>query len=217
MNKIYLLLIFFIGQVGLLKAQKEVDKRFTMGFMGGVTLAQIDGDNLQGYHKAGFMLGLRSVASITDRFSFSTDLIYNQRGSQTKDFKKTQLKKRQLQTNYAEISFQLNYKEWYSPFNEMYKLELFAGASIGRLLKTKTFDNVEQELNLAELAKEFDSKDFALMAGVNYYFTNQIATGFRFARSLSLLFEAKESALIEYNPKNYQGYYISFYTFYLLP
>ncbi len=217
MNKIYFLLILFIGQVSVLEAQKEIDKRFTMGFIGGMTLAQIDGDNLQGYHKAGFMLGLRSVASITERFSFSTDLIYNQRGSQTKDFRKTLLKRRQLQTNFAEISFQLNYKEWYSPFNEMYKLQIFAGASIGRLLKTKTFDNVEQELNLFELAKEFNSKDFALMAGVNYYFTDQIAMGFRFARSLTLLFEAQESSLIEYNPKNYQGYYISFYTFYLLP
>lgn len=203
--------------VGVLLAQADIDKRFTMGFMGGLTLAQIDGDNLQGYDKSGYMLGLRSVATITERFAFSTELLYNQRGSQSKEFRKALLKRRQLHTNYAEITFQLNYKEWYSPFSEMYKLQLYAGASIGRLLKTKTFDNVEQELNLSELAKEFNSKDFALMGGINYYFTDNISFGFRFARSLTLLFEAKTSALVEYNPKNYQSYYISFYTFYLLP
>ena len=215
MNKVYFLLaLFLISNVTL--SGQEITERFTIGFLGGITLAQIDGDNLQGYDKLGAIVGLRSIARVTERFELSTELLYNQRGTQTKDFNKSLRSRRQLNTNYAEISFQLNYKEWYSPFKELYKLQLYAGASFGRLLKSKSFDNVEKELNFSELEKEFNSKDFGLMAGISYYFDDDLAVGFRFARSLSLLFEAEKSKLLEYNPKNFQGYYLSFYVFYLL-
>lgn len=214
MNRLYL--IFALWSLLVLRLHSQDEQRFTIGVLSGVTLAQIDGDNLQGFDKAGYIGGLRSIARITERLHLSTELVYNQRGTQTKDYKKALRGRRRLYTNYAEISFQINYKEWYSPFTELYKLQLFAGASFGRLLKTKSFDNVENELNFEALAREFNSNDFSLMAGMHYYLTNNIGLGFRFARSLNLLFEANKSDLIEYNPNNLQGYYISLYGLYIL-
>lgn len=192
------------------------DQRFTIGLVSGITLAQIDGDDLQGFDKVGFMGGLRSIARVTERFHISTELIYNQRGTQTENYRQSLRGRRRLYTNYAEINVQLNYKEWYSPFSQIYKLQLFAGASFGRLLKAKSFDNIEVELNFSELSKEFNSNDISIMGGIHYYLTKNIGMGFRFARSLNLLYEASKSILFEYNPKDLQGYHLSIYGLYIL-
>ena len=212
--KRYFYIIFLIFLVQTLWSQK-IDKRFTIGGMTGITLSQIDGDDLQGYSKKGLLIGLRSNAVINDRLQISIELLFNRRGSKSKDYNDLRAKKRQITTDYAEMNFLFNYKDWYNPFKKLYRMEFYGGVGIGQLFKTATVDELSEDLNFSLLAPEFTTRDVSLIGGANYYVSPNIAIGARFARSFTLLFEAQKSSFSDLRAKNFLGYYISLYGFYM--
>ena len=175
--------------------------------LSGLSLSQIDGDNMQGYDHSGYFGGLRSSAIITEKFEFQIELLYNRRGSENKG-RHTLMKTRSIKADYAEINLLLAIKDWYNPFRKLYRLQLFGGASLGRLTKVQAIDDAEGEILFTQLIPEMNNRDLSVVVGGAYFINQNMALGFRFSRSLSLLFDASKSIYSDAKVKNMQGYFI---------
>jgi len=190
-------------------------QRFHLGAIGGMNVSQIDGDDLTGYDKKGWTFGIRSVATINESLNFSTELLYSERGSVSKDFSSTIIK-RKLDLNYAEINFLFNIMDWYNAYTKRYKMQYSFGISMGRLVKTSIFDNIASESNFENYQPEFQNKDLSFMVGGSYFVTKKIGITGRFSRSLSKLFDANNTELKINKIRNFKGYFVSAQVFYML-
>lgn len=191
------------------------ESRFHVGILSGLSLGQIDGDDMQGYDHKGFFGGLRSSAIVTDKFECQIELLYNRRGSQSKDQRSTLMKNRTIHADYAEINLLLAIKEWYNPFEKLYRLQMYGGVSLGRLTKIQAIDEGDGEILLTELVPEMNNRDLSLMGGGAYFLSQNVAIGMRFSRSISLLFDASKSVFGDAKVKNMQGYFIGLYGQYM--
>jgi len=75
MRKLLLLAFLFIG-ISSLQAQT-----FQASVLLGTNFSQIDGDELQGFHKVGLNGGIRVVAKLNDRWRIGPEILYSQRGA----------------------------------------------------------------------------------------------------------------------------------------
>lgn len=190
------------------------ESRFRVGVLSGLSLGQIDGDDMQGYDHKGLFGGLRSSAIVTDKFEFQIELLYNRRGSQSKG-RQTIIKNRSIKADYAEINLLLAIKDWYNPFKKLYRLQLFGGASFGRMAKVQAIDEADSEVLFTQLVPEMNNRDFSVILGGAYCLNQNMAIGARFSRSLSLLFDSSKSIYSDANVKNMQGYFIGLYGQYM--
>lgn len=169
---------------------------------------------MQGYDHAGFLGGLRSSAIVTDKFEFQIELLYNRRGSENKG-RHTLVKSRSIKADYAEINLLLAIKDWYNPFRKLYRLQLFGGASFGRLTKVQAIDEADSDILLTQLVPELNNRDLSVIIGGAYFLNQNMALGVRFSRSLNLLFDASKSIYSDARVKNMQGYFIGLYGQYM--
>lgn len=166
--------------------------RFGSGIFGGINLSQVDGDDMQGYDKPGFNLGLRGIAYIIPKLEFHTELAYSQRGSQSKDFGKSNNKGRKLYLDYASINALIVMNDWFHPIKEYYRLQVHGGISTGRLIRYQVNDpgsDVNSVL-FNELAHYFNSTDFSMIFGAHIKFTPKTGLSFRYSRSMNKLLDA---------------------------
>lgn len=82
------------------------------GFIAGFNMSQVDGDEVYGFHKFGLNVGLCGIAPIKNKFSFSLETLYNQKGSyqrpQTIDSLNRSYK---LKLYYLDVPFLLHYTD----------------------------------------------------------------------------------------------------------
>ncbi|HRV84552.1 MAG TPA: porin family protein [Saprospiraceae bacterium] len=212
-RRIIYILIILLSSVQRTSAQ---ELRFSLGALAGLSLSQIDGDNLQGYDHVGLMAGLNSTAHITGRFSFSVELMYNQRGSKSnrlsnQNYLPTPLK---VTTEYAEINALFHLLDWLHEQEKYYRLDAFAGVTIGKLIRTKITDPTVRVENFNNIATEFNSTDLGFILGVGYKINRNWGWGLRFSRSLNKLFDAEKSRIASPVLRDWKAYFIALYTFY---
>lgn len=151
------------------------------GFRGsaivGLNLAQLDGDNIIGYNKAGITTGLKVSFNLNDKLDGNVELLYSQRGSSLKLFKTDTA----VVLSYIELPFYISYKDWYVEEGKYYRMLGHLGLSVGGLASksVRGFSRFTDE--------DFSDRDLSFLVGATYYFTEHVGFTARYTRSLNKL------------------------------
>lgn len=212
-----LILLVYSLYAGKSAAQSPL--RFGTGVFAGLNLAQVDGDDMQGYDKPGVNFGIRGITYILPAFEFHTELSYSQRGSQSKGFGRDLFKGRQMVLDYGTITGLLSVSDWFDPIKEFYRIQIQGGVSYGRLIKSETQDVVHNDARIIpfdEIAPFFNSSDLSMVLGANIKFTEHIGLSLRYNRSISLLFDSETAKkhFMTKSPLSMKSYFLSIDTFY---
>lgn len=207
-------------------------QRFKVTAMGGFNVSQIDGDNYQGYDKAGVNVGLEAGIIFTRRFQVNMGLMFTQKGSKAtaEQFQKNFIFRNfDLRLNYVEVPFLLHYKIKYidkgRSRRSFYRFGLDAGFSFGRLLKISLTESLPPNFNpnnppsgtreyFRNLVDGFNKNDFALVVGVRWYFQKNVGISLRQSFSVNKLYERpKMDDIPRLKMFNYYLYLQGFYEF----
>lgn len=163
-------------------------QRFAASAFVGLTMAQMQGDNLAGFEKAGVSTGVKVGYTFTDRVSLALELNYNQRGSKDGLFKSDSLiNKTALQ--YFSLPLILEVKDWYIDAEDYYRISGHVGVDYSLLFNAESghvfFEGIEDR---------FRNNDIGLMFGASYYINRNLSATARYHRSLTKLY--KDPSLI---------------------
>ncbi|UZR92464.1 porin family protein [Chondrinema litorale] len=136
----------------------------------GASAAQIDGDDLGGFDKAGFQVGAGVSFPISEKFLIQPEMMFSQKGSKARKNEPYF----NWQLNYIDMPLMVNYI-----FND--NLDFQAGLGFNYLLSAK-FDSGYGFVNRTEA---FNKIDFAGNIGVEYHFTELISANIRLTTSLA--------------------------------
>lgn len=164
------------------------EQRFKAGLIFGTNLAQIDGDNSNGYIKFGITGGLRGAAIITDKIDLSIELLFDQRGSRSQSIFDENFFPFKITNNYVSVPVIFNYQDWLAQSEEYYRLHFHAGFSYGRLLNT-TVDDEDLNSIFVPISEFFNKDDVAVLVGATFYTGPHLAVTGRFSRSLTALYK----------------------------
>lgn len=210
--------IFLFLLVGISFVAAAQPLRFGSGIFAGANLSQVDGDDMQGYDKPGFDLGLRCMTYILPKFEFHTELAYNQRGSQSKGYGKLNDKGRRLNLDYVSINALIVVNDWFHPIKEYYRLQIHGGVSTGRLVRNQVNDPSNQvgRVSLDELSTYFNSTDFSMIFGGHIKVTEKTGLTFRYARNMNKLLNADlvQPMFERKTISSMKGYFVSCDIFY---
>jgi len=121
----------------------------------GATAAQIDGDDLGGFDKAGFQIGGGVSFPLSEKVALQPEILFSQKGSKSRrnePFFNWQL-------NYIDMPLLIKYR-----INEQFVVH--AGAAANYLLSAR-FD---AGFGFTDQSEAFKQVDFAANAGVEYFF-----------------------------------------------
>lgn len=150
-------------------------QRFEGSLVGGVVLAQIDGDLLAGYNKFGFQAGARVNTLLSERWAFGIELLYSQHGSSRTLNDPAGATFDKIRLNLVEAPLMIYFRDW--------KFQVGAGLSYGRLISTEAIDvfgndisdnqNFRDDLIQYNLGVAFQfTEDWALDVRWSKYITN---------------------------------------------
>lgn len=160
-------------------------QRFKGGLIGGINLAQLDGDKLTGFNKIGFNAGARVSAVLTERWQLSIEMLYAQQGSsRTKndDFSSIYDK---IHLNFVEVPVMINFLEW--------KFHVSAGFSYGRLMNFEVIDATGEDTSDLQ---NFNSDIFSGILGATYYFNDHVGLNIRWSKYFNDLAGKGDNQLI---------------------
>jgi hypothetical protein len=83
------------------------ERKFSGGLVAGMNATQVDGDYLNGYHKAGINAGAVGYVNFSSRIAASLELLYSQKGSHSV----TQSESPYFGAYFAKYTIHLNYAE----------------------------------------------------------------------------------------------------------
>ncbi|MEM1135454.1 MAG: outer membrane beta-barrel protein [Bacteroidota bacterium] len=136
----------------------------------GASAAQIDGDDLGGFDKAGFQLGAGVSFPLSEKFLIQPEMMFSQKGSKAREnepFFNWQL-------NYIDIPLILNYV-----FSKSIDFQVGLGANY---LLSARFDDGSGFIDQSEA---FKTIDFAGNIGIEYHFSELISGNIRLTTSLA--------------------------------
>jgi len=203
MKKI-LLSIVFVLPIFSAADNAVAQQRFKAGLILGLNASQIMGDDIAGYNKLGVHGGLRATAVLKDKQDLSIELLYSQKGSYSKnsisgDFIKIKL-------DYVEVPVLFSYKDWYKEEAGYYKVQVIGGLSYGRLIRSSA-----EGSKYDDLVDDFNSSDIGLTIGLEYFTSKHFGFGFRWSRSLNLLYNNKNTP----GRNSLYSYFLSFRGMYI--
>jgi hypothetical protein len=211
MRILLFMLYAFLASSQLHAQDQAEEQRFFAGIVAGFNAAQIDGDQLAGFHKPGFLLGLRGVTAISTRRQVSIELLFSQKGSQSQLVVDNAVPQFKMTLNYAEIPVQIHFLDWKKEDDDgvFYKMHFNVGASFARLLSA----SVRDDLNLyRDLSSVLSKNDFGVMAGCTFFPNRKWGFGARFQQSINLLNDGKNTVI----PLEMRGKLLGFYVNYML-
>ncbi len=168
--------------------------RFKAAAFAGINFSQIHGDRQQGYRKLGASLGLNGSIYIRPDFDISTQLLFNQKGSQpSRDNKNTyNLALNYFSLNYSEVVLMFNYHFYPNLTKKYYTRSFFVGLSYGRLLKSTTTVTLNNQTLTAfadKVQSAYNPHDYSFIVGGSLLFTPQLGVGIRFTTSINHLYK----------------------------
>lgn len=180
----------------LLKAQT-----FRAGAVFGVNASQINGDFIAGFDKLGLHLGLKVVSDLTERISWTTELLYSERGSRAGTQFGDPFK---ISVNYVEIPVMIVLKDWLK--EDFYKMWFEAGLSGGRIIS----DKVETTGGSVTL-EGLNQTDVSIIGGATVFSSENLGFTLRYTQSINLLRDQRKNP----NLSRYRGYFITLRAVYL--
>ncbi len=153
-------------------------QRFESGFKASGCLSQIDGDDILGFHKPGYEVGVYTSARLSPTTALELGINYSLRGSR---YGKNDPVPVSFDLHYIDIPILFVLKDWMQTENdqEFYRMSFFGGFSIGRLISSSS---------LSGLDKEFNKTDVSWILGTAYNWSPSWAATGKYTRSLSSLY-----------------------------
>jgi hypothetical protein len=154
-------------------SQALFSQQFEGGFFAGITASQIDGDLLSGYNKLGLSAGAYFTRSINRKIIYKSELRYIQKGARTKNTVSTQ----------SILNTTLHYTEFPLILQYYFNKKLFAEA--GLVPEILLFARREEDgLPVDNISPHFHRFTVEGTTGAGYFFTDNLAAGFRYSYSL---------------------------------
>jgi hypothetical protein len=125
-----IVLVFIV----LILAVPSFSQRFSGGVLAGFNGSQVRGDQSYGFHKLGFVGGVWFQDNINEKFYWSGELKFNQKGSRINPNIKNDYRLYIYRLNYADLPVLAGYR--YNDF-----LSFFGGLSFGYLINSSVEDN----------------------------------------------------------------------------
>ncbi len=195
-KKYVICLLLFFGILGL-QAQS-----FRGGIVFGANASQINGDFIAGFNKVGLHLGLKVERDVTERISWSTELLYSERGSRTKT---QDIDPFTISINYVEIPLLISFKDWLK--DDFYKMRFEAGVSAGRIIGNKV-----KTVNGNTTVEGLNETDFSFTVGPTIYTNPNLGFTLRYTHSINLLRSQKNNP----NLTRYRGYFLTLRATYMI-
>ncbi len=151
---------------------------FRASLIGGVNMAQIDGDSLIGFRKYGVNAGMRVVAVLSEQWRVGPEILFSQQGARQENKPAYFSSFKDIRINAVEVPLMVYFKEW--------RFTAEAGASFNRVFSTQITDwRDRDETELRPLKQQYVS----VKVGATYYFTPNLGLNVRWSKSLSDLTE----------------------------
>lgn len=144
----------------------------------GFNTTQVDGDEVYGYHKFGFNVGVAAIIPLSEKFSISIETLYNQKGSYQKPrFLGPETGEYKLVINYADIPVLIHYEDKET-------LTFGTGFSYGRL--TSNFKEMEHgvKLDWTKTTFPYDKDDINWLFDFRFRMRHKLWFNFRYAYSI---------------------------------
>jgi len=206
---IILCLLLTVGNTCLSGVALAQESPFRAGMLLGFNAAQIDGDELRGFDKAGLSLGARFGLVFSPRTELSMDLLYSQRGSQSRPSRDNSTLLNKYSLHYMEVPFLFHYKEWAAVTTDetaFYRLEVAGGLAYSRLIRARMqgnpFEGREELLN---------QNDFSYILGFGFHASPVHSFHFRYTDSINFLFDDLQAL----NVRRLRGYFLTLQYLYL--
>ncbi len=177
-------------------------QRFKAGIVAGINMAQIDGDELAGYHQPGFNAGLRTSVLLSEKWQAGVELLFSQQGSDRVPNDPFRSIYDKIRLNMVEVPVMVMWSEW--------KLQLAAGLSYNRLINYRIRDiggiNVTDNFDL-------DNNGLSVLLGGTYFFQPQWGIDVRWTRAITVI-DAR-SSLAGGTVDRFRSYFVSLRGLYL--
>jgi hypothetical protein len=159
---------------------------FKAGVIGGVNLAQLDGDILAGYNKLGLHAGVTVGVQVSDLFRTNLEILYVQKGSRSSKDEQGIAggALTRYSFDYVEVPLMLNYVDGGFMLN--------AGFSYSRLVRVR--EMLVADVDLTTIEADFvNTNSFSLLAGIGYFITENIGIEVRYAYDPFTVINYKDS------------------------
>jgi len=158
-------------------------------FMAGINVSQVDGDEVYGFNKVGLNIGAAAIVPLADRWDFSIETIYSQKGSYQKPQNEDSLSAEyRLKLNYLEVPVLIH-------FNDKDKIRFGLGMGWGRLVGVEEYEH-GQRVESTNLEGPYSRNDYTGLADVRF----RIYKGIKFNVRYSYSFVKIRTR--EYHPPN---------------
>tara|TARA_B100001250_G_C19764392_1_gene774007 strand:+ start:862 stop:1488 length:627 start_codon:yes stop_codon:yes gene_type:complete len=153
-------------------------QNFGGGAILGISTSQVGGDNLGGFNKAGFLIGIFANKSISELLSFQMEMTYIQKGSNNPDMNDVghaNQGRLDISLSYIEVPLLLQY-------HQSSKLKIEGGLLSAYLINGYYNDNYgEIDPTNGPL---FINYDIGLLLGMDYKFSNKLSLNTRISNSI---------------------------------
>lgn len=210
LNILRTLLFSILFLLFTLPAQSQ--QRFKAGIIGGLTAAQILGDDIGGYDRLGIQGGLRAIAIFTEKSDLNFEILYSQRGSRDNGLANGCFfgVPMDIVLRYVEVPVVMTFKDWLSDDQSYYRIQVSGGFSYSRLISGTAEGSCHDDL-----IDFFNENDVSFTLGAEYFANEHLAIGMRFSRSINLLYNRKKGEAINRFENSLRGYFLSFRTAYI--
>lgn len=157
---------------------------FQASILAGGNLSQVDGDDLLGFHRAGFNGGIRVLALLSERWRLGPEILFSQQGAKRNKNSLNISDFRAFDLSTVEIPVMIYYKDW--------RITAEAGVSYQRLIDYAVFDARDQDITATTKLK---SDLAAINFGATLYLTPRIGVTFRWSKHLTDLQLAEDPRL----------------------
>ena len=167
-------ILFFCGFLTL----SSHAQNFGGGVILGLSTSQVGGDNLAGFHKAGFLIGVFANKSISELLSFQMEMTFIQKGSNNpkmNDADHPNYLKEDISSSYIEIPLLLQYQQ-----SSILKIE---GGLLSAYLIDAYYNDLIGKIPI-HTVNPFIKYDFGLLLGIDYTFSNKLSLNTRLSNSI---------------------------------
>ncbi|MCB0822992.1 MAG: outer membrane beta-barrel protein [Bacteroidales bacterium] len=181
-RRLGIIILIFIAIISYRSAEAQ---QVRGAVIGGINLAQVDGDEIFGFNKFGGNLGLGAVVPIGNNLNFSIETIFSQKGSyQSAQYNDVDSLGNvttgayNLSLNYLEVPFLLFY-------NDKNVISGGAGFSYARLVGIKEYEHGSKIETTTLNTGPYDKNDFSILADVRFRMYKRFMFNIRYAYSLA--------------------------------
>ncbi len=182
---IWYMAIFSLIPLYLYASTPLLAQQFKIGFLGGISTSQVDGDTYAGYDKVGFFAGgfVTKKFSPESKWSASFEITYIQKGSRKVPRPdKGDYRFYKLNLNYAEVPLLIKYAFTIpdSASGQKIKFQLEGGIAVGALV-----GSYEENTNGPVVGGvPFQRADYSTILGLNYFLSSHIGFNVRYEYSI---------------------------------